>query len=357
MSTVPETCLFVGSYGPEDRPGIYAVGLDEAATGLHLRGSFAGVRNPSFLSLHPGGDHLYAVSETGRGSDGTHGAVHAFRLERAGATVDLVALNHRSTAGDHPCHLRIDGDGRWLAVANYGTGNVAVFPLLPDGVLGEMAAFVQHAGTGPNPNRQEGPHAHATIFTPDNRFLIVADLGIDQLVVYAFDADTGSLARHRAVLVNPGAGPRHLAFHPDGMHLFVVNELTSSVTWYRYDAPAGSIRELQTRSTVPSDAPENTAADIHLSHSGRHVYVSNRGHDSVAVFAFDPALGLDRIAIRSSGGGWPRGFGLAPGGRHLVAANRHSNEIVLLPLLAGGADIGEPVARAGVTQPSCITFA
>jgi 6-phosphogluconolactonase len=348
--------MLVGSYAPEDGPGISAFAVDDTAARLRLEKTFTGIRNPSFLAVHPAGNHLFAVSETGLSSDGAHGAVHAFRIEREQGLFDLVPLNQRSTGGDHPCHLHIDAGGHWLAVSNYGSGDVAVFPIEPDGRLGEMAASARHSGSGPRPDRQEAPHAHSAIFAADGRFLLVADLGIDQIVVYAFVAADGSLVRHGDVATSPGAGPRHMVFHPDGSHLMVVNELDSTVSLYRYDARAGSLSELQTFSTVPTDVSQNTAADIQISPLGRHIYVSNRGHNTVAVFAFDPEHGLNRTAVRSSGGEWPRGLGLAPGGRHLVAANRYSDDVVVLPLLAGGSDIGKPIARAMAAQPSCIAF-
>ena len=355
MLSSPDERMLVGSYAAEDGPGISAFVATESAAGLQLDMTFTGIRNPSFLALHPAGNHLFAVSETGLRSDGAHGAVHAFRIERGPGVFDLVPLNERSTGGDHPCHL--DVGGNWLAVSNYGSGDVAVFPIERDGRLGEMADSARHAGSGPRADRQEGPHAHSAVFAKDSRFLLVADLGIDQIVVYAFDAATGSLVRHGNVATSPGAGPRHMAFHPDGSHLMVVGELDSSVTLYRYDAHAGGLSELQTLSTVPTHVGGNTAADIRVSPSGTHVYVSNRGHNSVAVFSFDPQHGLNRTAVRSCGGEWPRGLGLAPDGRHLVAANRYSNDVVVLPLLAGGSDIGEPIARVVVTQPSCVAFA
>jgi len=348
--------MLVGSYAPADEPGISAFAVDDSAPALQLDWSVGGIWNPSYLAVHPAREHLFAVSETGLRSDGAPGGVHAYRIEREEGLFGLVPLNQRSSGGDHPCHLSIDAGGSWLAVSNYGSGDVAVFPIEPDGGLGEMAAAVRHAGSGPRADRQEGPHAHSAIFAADGRFLLVADLGIDQIVIYGFDAGDGSLVRHGGVATAPGAGPRHMAFHPDGNHLMVVNELDSSVTLYRYDAGAGSLSELQTLSTVPTRVGANTAADIQVSRLGTHAYVSNRGHNSVAVFAFDPEQGLNRTAVRSSGGEWPRGLGLAPGGRHLVAANRRSNDVVVLPLLAGGSDIGEPVARAGVLQPSCVAF-
>lgn len=348
--------LFVGSYAPSDEPGIHSFVLDESSGDLRLRGSFAGVRNPSYLAVHPDGDRLFAVGETGFGSDGIQGSVHGFRIDEEGGVISLAAVNQRSTAGDFPCHLDIDPTGRWLAVANYGTGNAALFPIESDAGLGEMATSVQHAGRGPNVDRQKGPHVHSATFAPDNRFLIVADLGIDRLVIYSFDADTGSLVRHGDAETEPGAGPRHLAFHPDGVHLFVVNELASSITLHQYDADTGRVRPLQTMSTLPSGVAGNLAADIHVSRSGSHVYVSNRGHNSMAVYEFEPATGLNRTAVRSCGGDGPRSFAPAPGGGYLVVANRHSDEIVVLPLLTGGSDMGEPVARATISQPSCIMF-
>jgi 6-phosphogluconolactonase len=350
------TEILVGSYAPAHEPGISVFSFDESAHTLQLGVAFAGVRNPSFLAVDPARRHLYAVSETGLGSDGTCGAVHAFRIERERGSFDLVPLNHRSTGGDHPCHLAIDATGRWIVASNYGSGDVAVFPIEPDGSLGEIVALVRHAGSGPRADRQGGPHAHSAIFPADNRFLLVADLGIDRIVTYAFDPTDGSVDRHGELAASPGAGPRHMAFHPDGSHVMVVNELDSSVTLYRYDATSGALNAPQTLSTLPDGVTESTAADIRLAPSGSYAYVSNRGHDSVAVFAFDPQHGLLRTAVRPCGGEWPRGLGVAPEGGHLIAANRHSNEIVVLPLRAAGSDIGEPVARAGVAQPSCVVF-
>ena len=349
MSTPASALFFVGSYASEDDDGISIGALNESSGELRLLGGTSGVRNPSFLALHPQGTHLYSVSETGLGGDGSHGSVHSFRVDRDQGMVRLTALNHRSTAGDHPCHVRVGG--HWLAVTNYGSGSVAVFPIDADGSIGSMVSSVQHEGSGPNRRRQEAPHPHSTIFTPDHRFLVVADLGIDRLVMYAFDE--GILKLHSEVAARPGAGPRHLAFHPDGRHLFAVNELDSSVTLYRYDDGPGALVELQTLPTT-AGATENTAADLHTSRSGGHLYVSNRGEDSVAVFAFDAGDGLTRIVVRPCGGNWPRGFGVAPGGGHLLVANRHSNDIAALPLSSTG--VCAPIAKASIPQPTCVVF-
>lgn len=356
MTSPAERVLFVGSYGPADEPGISVFRFDESNAELTLQQAFAGVRNPSFLALHPGGRFLYAVSETGVATDGTEGTVHAFRIDRAGGSIDLRPLNVQPSGGDHPCHLAIAANGRWVAVANYGTGSVAVLPIGNDGSLGPMASTAQHAGSGPNPQRQEGPHAHASVFTPDGGYLVVADLGIDRLVVYSFDADTGAIGHHDAVATNPGAGPRSLIFHQDRQHLFVANELDSTLTIHEWQASPGRLRSLQTVSTVPAGTPKNAVGHLAVSRSGKHVYVSNRGHDSLAVHPFGATNRLGPPLVRPCGGEWPRSFALAPSGRHVVVANRHSNSITVLPLLHEGGDIGEPFSRSVVSQPSCLTF-
>jgi 6-phosphogluconolactonase len=345
---------FVGSYGPPDSPTIHICSFDETTGELRPVGATDGITNPSFVTVCPSGRHLVAVSETGRGSHGARGSVHSFRIDEHAGTIELVPINLQPSGGDHPCHLRIDADGRWLAVSNYGSGSIAVLPIGAGGELGEIASSVQFDGAGPNPDRQDGPHAHATTFTPDGGFLVAADLGTDRLHVHAFDARIGSLRPHGEVAARPGAGPRHLAFHPDGSRLFVVNELDNTLSMYEWRA--GTLDHRETVVTLPPGAPENIAADIRVAADGRHVYVSNRGHDSVAVFAVDGQR-LERAAVRGCGGWWPRGLALAPGGRHLLTANERSDEVVVLPLLHGGSDVGAPVARVHISQPTCVALA
>ena len=356
MSVGSEQMLFVGSYGPPDDATIHICTLDESSGALRVVQRTAGVTNPSFLAVSLDGSHLYAVSETGLGNDGTLGSVHAFRIVGNGDAVELHPLNQQSSAGDHPCHLCIDRSGRWLAVSNYGSGSVAVLPVGPEGGLGHVASVVQHEGSGPNPDRQEGPHAHATIFAPDGRFLIAADLGIDRLLISAFDEVSGSIQPHGEVRTRPGAGPRHLAFHHDGSHLFVVNELDNTLTLYEWAADAGTLGELVTVPTVPPGAQDSIAADIRVAADGRHAYVSNRGHDSVAVFAFDDGR-LTPLGVRPCGGSWPRGLGLTPDGRFLLAANQHTDNVVVVSLVADGSDVGGPVMCLPIANPTCVAFA
>ena len=354
MAFFDQPLLFVGSYAAPGQAGIYAFSFDDVTRNLTAMGSFAGIANPTFIVVHPIRRWLYAVSETKQPNDGEPGSVWAFHFEHKPWAIE--PINHRPSGGDWPCHLQLDATGKWLLVSNYGTGNVSVLPILSDGALGEMTDLVQHHGHGVHPQRQEGPHAHSVTLTPDNRFAIVADLGIDQLVIYKFDATGGKLIAYGQARTRPGAGPRHMAFHPNGHVVYVANELDSTVTAYGYDAANGSLREMQTLDTLPPGAPENTVADIHVSSSANRVYVSNRGHNSIAVFDADADGRLTRIAVSSCGGNWPRNFALAPGRPFIVVANQYSSEVSVLPLLDGPDEIGAPVASAAVPQASCVQF-
>lgn len=354
MPSLSTSLIFTSGYAKADQPGIHAFVFDEDNGTLTLHGSFTGITNPSFIAIHPNQRWLYAVSETGKNSDGKFGEVWALRFESE--PFAMKAISHQTTRGDWPCHLRIDATGKWIIATNYGTGDSAVYPVLEDGSLGEMTDFVQHQGSGPNKQRQEGPHAHSSIFTPDNRFVIIADLGIDQLVIYKFDSVTGKLSLHTSVNTTPAAGPRHLAFHPNKKWLYAANELNSTVTLYDYDSANGTLLEKQNISSIPSDSPENIVADIHISTSGKRLYVSNRGHNSIAVYDVGADGDLTLVSIPSCGGNWPRNFALSPSEKFALVANQYSNEVCALPIPEGTEALGAPVARATVTGASCIQF-
>lgn len=354
MTRSTQSLFFVGGYASAEQPGIRSFLFDETTGELTAIGSFTGINNPSFLVAHPNGRWLYAVSEKGQDSHGAFGEVWAFQFEREPFTIK--PINHQPSRGDWPCHLQLDGTGRWLFATNYGTGNAGIYPLQADGSLGGMTDFVQHHGKGPNAARQEGPHAHSSIFTPDNRFAIIADLGIDQLVIYNFDATVGKLQSHSAISTQPGAGPRHLAFHLNGKWMYAANELDSTVTRYDYDVASSTLIERQNLPTIPSDSPENIVADIHISASGQRVYVSNRGHNSIAVYDIGTDGSLTLVTIAACGGNWPRNFALSPGGRFVLVANQYSDEICVLPVKEEKEGLGAPVARVTVTGASCIQF-
>ena len=357
MSTQKQPLLFVGGYSPVSEPSLHAFRLDEATGALTLAGRFSGVVHPGFLAVHPNGRWLYAGSEAAQPDSDLLGAVFALRY--AGDPLRVEIVNHQDARGA-PCHLLLDGTARWALFANYGAGSAGILPIQDDGSLGPLADFVQHKGAGPNAARQEAAHAHSTSLTPDNRFVIVADLGIDQLVIYALDPQTGKLRPNGHGAAQPGSGPRHMAWHPDNKHLYVANELDSSIAVYDYDAGAGHLTEVQFLPTLPqrpADAPDNLVADIHVTHDGKRVMVSNRGHNSLAIFDIGPDARLSLAAIQSCGGNWPRNFQLSPSGRWVLVANERSNEVTVMPLGSGAQPLGEPVARAAVTGAAVIQFA
>lgn len=348
--------FYLGSYAQATQPGIYAFTLDGNSGQLTPGWTFTGIVHPSFVALHPNKRWLFAVSETSAHQEGRSGEVWALHLPATGTTEQPRQINHQPSNGDWPCHLSIDASGRWLLASNYQSGNVSVFPIQEDGALGTLAANVQHHGHGPNPDRQAGPHTHSTIFTPDQRFVIVADLGIDQLVIYAFDATNGHLNEHGRVRCQPGSGPRHMVFHPNGQQFFVSHELNNTVVVYDYDAAQCTFAERQTIATVPPDTGENLAADIHISSNGERLYVSNRGNDSIAVFSITADGSLKAPALSPCGGHWPRQFALAPDGRFLLVANQYGNSVTVLPLLPDTPSPAAPCAQITISGASCVDF-
>ncbi len=345
--------VFTGGYQHENQPGVRAFGLNTETGALAACGEYCGITAPSFLALHPNGRWLYAVSETGMEADQTAGHVQAIALDRSGEAVKFTRLNTRPSGGDFPCHAVIDPSGKWLVASNYGSGVVSAFAIREDGSLDPCDAPVQHHGHGPNPERQEGPHTHSAIFTPDGQFVIVADLGIDALVIYRLV--DGRFEKVTNVAARPGAGPRHMAFHPNRRVLYVVNELDSTLV--AYDYADGNLSERATLPTLPESSPGNLAADLHLAPGGERVYVSNRGDNSLAVFAANPQGALAPLTFAPCGGNWPRNFALAPDGRFLLVANQYSNEVVTLPLQPGTGEIAAPLARVPVPGVSCVVFA
>lgn len=323
--------VYVGTYTGAKSKGIYAFRFDARAGKLSPLGLAAETPSPSFVAVHPSRRFLYAVSEVSNFKGEKSGAVSAFSIEPKSGK--LTFLNQVSSRGAGPCYLAVDKTGKWVLVANYDGGSVAVLPVQPDGRLREASAFVQHSGSSVDRERQEGPHGHSFNFSPDGRFAIAADLGLDQLLVYRFDGTKGSLAPNDPPFakVNPGAGPRHFTFHPGGKFAYAINEMQSTVTAFAYDAQRGVLTVLQTVPTLPKDfSGENTTAEVRVEPKGKFLYGSNRGHDSIAVFAIDAAKGtLTPVERAPTQGKTPRNFGIDPTGSYLLAANQDSDNIVV----------------------------
>jgi 6-phosphogluconolactonase len=351
-----EYLVLVGTYTGKGSEGIYAYRFDPATGESTPVARVASTDNPSFLAVDSGARFLYAVNELDTFHNEPTGAVSVFAMDRE--TGKLKLLQQVSSLGAGPAHLSLDKSGRFLMVANYNGGNVAVFPIGKDGRLGPHSAFVQNAGSSVNPHRQTGPHAHFVQVTPDNQFVIVADLGLDQLLIHQFDAHTGSLipGHPKSVKVAPGAGPRHVAFAPSGKLMYVVNELNSSVTVFTYHPESGSLQEQQTISTLPENfAGHNTAAQILVDARGGYLYVSNRGDDSIVVFRTNPKNGtLTPVEWVPSGGKTPRNFAIDPSGKWMFVANQDSNNLKLFQIDSSS---GRLLPRSGsleIVSPVCV---
>lgn len=349
--------VYVGTYTDHGSKGIYVYRFDSSTGKMTSLGLAAEATEPSFLAVDSSGRFLYAVNETETFDGQPTGAASAFAIQPD--TGKLSLLNQVSSRGTDPAHITLDRTGKYALVANYTSGSVAVFALLKDGRLGEVTSFVQHKGSSVNPERQKGPHAHAIALSPDNRFAVVADLGLDQLLVYSFDAAKGTLgAKPQIVKASPGAGPRHLVFSPDGRFLYMLNEMQSSVVAYSYDAASSAVRELQTISSLPKRfSGENTTAEIELDPSGKFLFASNRGDDSIAVFAIDSHTGmLTHVETDSTGGKTPRNFAIDPTGSWLLAANQDSDRIVVFRLDLKTGHLKPTGDVVQLPSPVCLKF-
>ncbi len=351
-----EYLVYVGTYTGKGSKGIYAYRFDSVTGETSSVGLVAATDNPSFLVVDPKGRFLYAVNELDTFRNEPAGAVSVFAIDRASGKLKL--LQQVSSLGGGPAHVSLDKSARYLMVANYNGGNVAVFPIGNDGQLGRRSAFVQDVGSSVNPERQAGPHAHSMQATNDNRFAIAADLGLDKLLVYRFDANTGSLTpgSPEFVEVDPGAGPRHVAFAPSGKFVYVVNEMASSVTVFAYKPGQGTLHRTQTIPTLPKKiAGKNTAAEIVVDGAGRFLYVSNRGNDSIAVFSIDPDDGsLKSLEWVPSGGKTPRNFTIDPTGTWLLAANQDSNNIQFFQIDRKSGRLISTSRLLKVVSPVCV---
>jgi 6-phosphogluconolactonase len=352
--------VYIGTYTGAKSQGIYVSRLDAASGALSPPELAAETPSPSFLAVHPRGGFLYSVNEVSTSGGKPGGSVSAFAIDRT--TGRLTALNQESSGGAGPAHLIVDRSGADVLVANYGGGSVAAVPIEADGRLKPPSAFIQHTGSGVNPQRQKGPHAHSINVAPNNRFAYVADLGLDKILIYRFDAKRGSLTPNDPpfAAVQPGAGPRHFAFHPKGRFAYVINEMDLTVTAFSHDAKRGGLTVLQSVSTLPEGLPKlpsYSTAEVQVHPSGRFLYGSNRGHDSITVFAIDGKSGkLTYVQNEPTQGSTPRGFGIDPSGTYLLAGNQRSDSVVVFRIDQQTGRLTPTGHKIEVGSPVCVKF-
>jgi len=351
-----QALLYVGTYAAAGTPGLYRYRLDPARGNLALLDTTQAGANPSFLAFHPNGRTLYAVNEliSAQGPQ-PEGTVSAFAIDpRSG---QLTFLNRQPALGSAPCHLTTDRQGNFLFVANYFGGSIAVYRLQADGQIGESVQLLQQHGKGPNPARQEGPHPHFITVTSNNRFALHCDLGLDRVIVYRFDPSGGQLLKSSETVLAPGAGPRHLDFDPGERFVYVINELDSSMAVFAYAAETGTLTPVQTLSTLPEDySGANGAAEVCVHPSGKFVYGSNRGHDSLVIYALDESTGrLTLIGHEATRGKTPRHFTIDPSGTSLLVANQDSNALVTFQIDTQTGKLSY-LHSIDLPQPTCLKF-
>ncbi|MDP4096000.1 lactonase family protein [Paenibacillus sp. P96] len=315
-----EQLFYTGTYASRTETGIYLCALDGESGEMRIVSGTEGIERPSFLALSPDGSRLYAVSEAAEGH------IYAYAVDAG--TGELHMLDRKTTEGADPCYVSVTSDGRYVMASNYSGGNAVVYDSGPDGGLGSLQAQVKHTGSGIRQDRQEGPHPHSIVPDPSGGYVMICDLGLDEVVVYRLEE--GKLVTHREAELPPGSGPRHLVFHPTNKFVYVANELNSTVTAFIYNEQTGKLQPVQHLSTLPEGAvvPDNTAADIRVTACGRYLYVSNRGHNSIAAFRIDQDSGkLEVIDWVETFGATPRNFNLLPGG-YLIAANQDGGNLV-----------------------------
>jgi 6-phosphogluconolactonase len=351
--------VYVGTYtsGKSKSEGIYICKLNLDSGALVPYQTVKNVVEPSYLAIDKSKKYLYAVNETVEYEGKPSGAVSAFAIDQK--TGDLTFLNKQASLGGAPCFVTVSADEKFVLVANYVGGNVAVFPIEAGGKLGANVDLKQNSGTGPNKDRQEAAHAHSINLDGKNRFAVACDLGVDKIFIYEYERKSGKLktnAEQPFFQTKPGAGPRHFAFHRNGKNAFVINELDSSVTALEFDAKGGTLKEIQTVSTLPADfKTQNTCADLHVSPDGKFLYGSNRGHDSIVSYKIDQRTGkLEFVEHTSTQGKTPRNFVIEPSGKFLLAANQNSDSIIVFRIDGKTGKLVQPKNSVVVPSPVCL---
>ncbi|MEP7075839.1 MAG: lactonase family protein [Acidobacteriota bacterium] len=354
LDSMKEMLVYVGTYTSGGAKGIYLLKFDLVSGALSLVKTIGGITEPSFLALDTDQRYLYAVNELVEFNGKPGGAVSAFSIDRKDG--GLKFIDQVASLGGAPCNLIGTKNNKFVLAANYMGGNAAVFPVRADGGLGESVSLVQHTGTGPNKDRQEAAHVHSVTLDAHERFAFVADLGVDKIVIYKFDAGTGKLSHHSDFSAKPGSGPRHFTFHQNGKFAYLINELACTITVLSYDASAGALTEIQSLPTLPADfTDQNTCADIHIHPSGKFIYGSNRGHDSIVSFAIDEKTGkLTYIEHTATGGKTPRNFAIDPTGKFLLAANQNSGSITVFAIDTETGRLSATGKKIDIPAPVCL---
>lgn len=354
-SAADKPLVFVSSFAGGEHGAIQAFHLDPESGALESAARTGDIGNPFFMALSSDHKFLYAVHAEKFGGDENE-EVAAYSIENGEGKLRL--LNRQPSHGTATCYLDIDDSGKALVLANYSSGNVASLPVAEDGSLKEAASIVQHEGSSANPKRQKGPNAHSIVVSPDNRFVYAADLGIDKILCYRLDAEAGKIssnAEHPFAALAPGSGPRHLSFHPDGKHLYAINELLNTITVYSYASDSGVLTEVQTISTLPGDFDGVThTADLKITPDGKYLYGTNRGHDSIAAYRIGEDRKLTLIGIVPSLGKGPQNLAITADGKWLLCANLPDSNVVVFAIDSESGKIkaaGEPVE---ITKPACI---
>jgi 6-phosphogluconolactonase len=350
--------VYIGTYTYKTSKGIYGYRFSPSTGEVAPLGLLAETAHPTWLAVHPNQRFLYAANEHGKATEPGN-TITAFAIDTK--TAQLTFLNEVATGGDSPAQIAIDKTGKILVACNVNSGSFAVFPIHPDGRLGEASDFIQHHGSSVDPERQTGPHPHSAVFSPDNRFVIIADRGVDRVFVYHLNYSTATLEPNEPAFVTLGAGwgPRHLAFHPNGKYLYLIHEMGSRLTTFDYDAASGTLKETQTISTLPDGfSGYDHSAELQVDRAGRFVYGSNRGDDSIGVFAVNASTGaLTPIQHVSTQGKTPRNFSLDPTGTYLFAANQDSDSVVMFRVNHSTGKL-TPTGKVlkDSPEPTCIVF-
>jgi len=345
--------LYVGTFTGGESEGIYLCNFDAETGKLKPGMTFKGIDNPNFLKISPDKKYLYAATRPPAIIEKSGGYINAYKINQKG---ELQFLNKQVSHGSDPCHVDISADGKFVAIATYGGGSVSLFPVNSDGKLLPASSTINFTGSGPNKNRQNEPHAHSIKFSPAGNQVFSADLGTDQLNIFRLEHQKLVPANQKFVKTDPGAGPRHFDFHPNGNIIYVINELNSTITVFQNENDAW--KKVQSVSTIPPGFSEdNYCADIHVSSNGKFLYGSNRGHNSISVFKIDAeSKKLELITIVPSEGKWPRNFTLTKNGKYMLVANQNSNNIAVFRI---NHETGIPVFTGNelkIPAPVCLEF-